>query len=623
MLEAIRKRSAGIVVKALLGLLILSFAMWGIADVFNPSGTDQTLATVGELTVQPEQVRREYQSEIERLSNTFGTRIDAEQARMFGIGRAVVQRIVERTLYDLGAKDLGIQVSDDLVRSNIRTHSGFKNAKGEFERARFEQTLQSNRLSEATYVELTRGDIGRTQYLSMVNTVPLAPRRLLNSLYRHRNEKRIAETVTFNYDAVTGVAEPDDATLAKFHEENARNYTAPEYRKLTFISLTAADLAREIAVSDDAIATSYEERLSEFSEPEKRTLQQLRFKDEASAKAAHARLKTGDNFLKVAKELADMDKKATQLGDMKKCELLPGLAEAAFGLDTDTFTQPLKSVLGWHILRLNGVIPARQKTLEEMSTELKTQIAAEKAIDSLYNLANRMEDELGGGASLEETALALNLPLKKQGELDSKGLTPAGTRVDGLPEGKFLEVAFATGQGQESILSEAGNDGYFIVRVDAVSEPELRPLGSIRNQVVDNWKSRQRQELAQKEAEVLVTALKSGGEIASLASQKGLSVTTTGPIARNGGGPLPREMVSRLFDAKIGESVTGPASKGYMVARMKSSVAADPIADVDKVKKLGDELNNAIRSDLMSQLANGLGKRFPVSINSEAVNAQF
>ena len=92
MLGAIRKRSGGIVVKGLLGLLILSFAMWGIADVFSPSGSDQNLAKVGDVEIHPDQVRRDYQREVDRLSRTIGMPLTSEQARMFGIGRSVVQR---------------------------------------------------------------------------------------------------------------------------------------------------------------------------------------------------------------------------------------------------------------------------------------------------------------------------------------------------------------------------------------------------------------------------------------------------------------------------------------------------------------------------------------------------
>ena len=623
MLEAIRKRSAGIVVKSLLGLLILSFAMWGIADVFNPSGRDQTLATIGEIEVQPEQVRREYQREIERLSTAFGTRLDAEQARMFGIGQAVVQRLVERSLYDLGARELGILVNDDLVRRDIRNFSGFKNANGEFERARFSQVLQSNRLSEGAYIEMTRNDIARKQYLSMINSKTLAPKQLARALYTYRNEQRIAETVTFKYDAVSSVAEPDTAALTKFHNDNAQSYTAPEYRNLTFISLTAEEIAKEMAISDDTIATAYEERIGECSEPEKRDLLQIRFKDEASAGAGYDRLQAGDDFLKIAKELADMEPEATQLGSMKQSELLPGLAEAAFGLVPEGYTKPLKSVLGWHILRLKSIQAARSKSLEEVTPELEKTIAAEQAIDSLYNLANRMEDHLGGGSSLEETALALNLTLKKQADVSKTGMTPAETKVSGLPAGNFLEVAFSTPNGQESSLTEAGDDGYFIVRVDNVTESALRPLESVRANVVAGWQDQKRREIAQKSADALIEKINSGGDFAKLAAEKGLSVTSREPVGRNGGQGLPRDLISGLFEAKIGKAVAAAGGDGYIVALLKETLSANPIADADKVKALSGELSNSIRGDLMSQLAQGLRQWYPVSVNAEAINAQF
>ncbi len=624
MLEAIRKRSAGIVVKGLLGLLILSFAMWGIADVFSPSGTNYTLATVGDVEVQPEQVQREYNREIERLSNAFGTRLDAEQARAFGLGQAVVQRVVERILYDLGAQDLGVTVSDDLIRDNIRNSRAFKNSSGAFERIRFDQVLQSNRLSESQYVELTRSDIARSQFLSLFEGASMTPKRLTDRLYAHRNEKRVAETVTFRYDATDIISEPDDAALKKFHEDNAQAYTAPEYRTLTFISLTADEIAKEIAVSDDAIAQMYEDRLDEFTDPEKRDLQQIRFNDEAAAKSAHDRLKTGDDFLKVAQELAQMDEAAVKLGEMKKSELMPGLADPAFGLEIGGFTKPLKSVLGWHILRLKGVTAEHKKNLEDVSADLKNQIAAEEAIDSLYSLANRLEDELGGGSSLEEAALALNLPLKKQGDIDAKGLTPADTEVSGLPGGKFLDVAFSTSPDQESALTEAGDDGYFIIRVDSTTEPALKSLDSVRGAVADAWKAQQRRELAEKSAETLVYGLKAGGDFTKLADDMGLTISTSQPVNRSGAGSiLPRDLVGSLFKAKIGETVSAPGNDGHVVAKLKEAIAANPVVDAEQVKKLGGELNDAIRGDLMNQLASGLRQRFPVTINTEAINSQF
>jgi peptidyl-prolyl cis-trans isomerase D len=624
MLGAIRKRSGGIVVKGLLGLLILSFAMWGIADVFSPSGSDQNLAKVGDVEIHPDQVRRDYQREVDRLSRTIGLRLTSEQAQVFGIGRSVVQRAVERTLYDLAAMDLGILASDMLVRGDIRNQPSFKNVDGKFERARFDQVLQSNRLTEAGFVNIARGDLVRSMYLSLVNNVPLTPESMNTAIYTFRNEQRIAETVTFDYSAVTNIPAPDENALVKFHEVNAETFTAPEYRKLTFISLTAEEISQEIAVSDDAIAEAFEERMEEFSEPEKRTLQQIRFEDETTAKQAHSKLKAGNDFAMVAKELANMSAEATELGDMKKTELMPSLAEAAFALEKNEFSAPLKSVLGWHILRLKDITPARQKSLAEAKPELKQQIAAESSIDSLYKLASRLEDELGGGARLEEAAQSLSLQLTRQSEVDKKGRTPEGLLVNDLPGGAFLEVAFSTSNGEESLLTEFGDDGYFIVRVDGVTEPALKSLDSVRTSVTNAWHAQQRRQIAQKNGEAMIASLNAGGDIVKLAKEKGLTVSLTQPISRTGdGGALSGEAVKQLFEAKTGFSIGAAGKENYTVARVKQTVTANPTADIGKLEATSKKLSQSIRNDLLNQLANALQQRYPVTINTAAINELF
>ena len=624
MLGAIRKRSGGIIVKALLGLLILSFAMWGVADVYSPGGADQKLAEVGNVEILPKHVRNNYQREIERLSGIFGTQITPDQARMFGVGQSVVKRAVERKLFDLAAEDLGILASDMLVRKNIRNEPSFKNADGDFERARFEQVLQSNRMTEANFVNMARDDIVRSMFLSIFNDVPLSTAGMARRLYASRNEQRIAETVTFEYASITQVPAPNEADLIKFHKTNEPLYTTPEYRELTFISLNTKEISKEISVSDDAISLAYKDRLGDFSEPEKRNLDQIRFKDENTAKRAHSQLKEGIDFVKVAKDFANMSPKATQLGYMKKTELMPALAEAAFSIKINDFTVPLKSALGWHILRLKEISQARQKSLAEATPVLKKQIADELAIDSLYKLANQLEDELGGGASLEEVAQSLNLKLSQQKKIDNKGKTPSGELVNNLPGGSFLEVAFSTNSGEESFLTEVGDDGYFVVRVDGVTEPALKSLESVRTRVTEAWYSQQRRKIAKQSGENLIKSLNAGGKIKELARAKRLEVKQTGPISRTGGGgTLSIEAVKKLFDAKKGFSIGHANADNFTVARLKNIIIPNPDENIKKLKATSDKLSQSIRNDLLNQLSTGLKQKYPVSINTEAINELF
>ncbi|NQV47766.1 MAG: SurA N-terminal domain-containing protein [Rhodospirillaceae bacterium] len=622
MLGAIRKRSAGIVVKTLLGMLILSFALWGVADVFSPGGGDNSVATVGDAKIGPEQLRREYQREIERLSNALGTPLNDEQARMFGIVDGVLNRIVDRSLYDLAASGLGILVTDNIVRDDIRHFPGFKNENGEFDRNRFQQLLFSNRLSETAYVDMMRGDVRRAQLLSIFDggeiSTPMA-----ETLYRHRNEKRIAESVSILMSSITDIPEPTEEDLAKYHKDNAGRYTAPEFRSLTAISLKAADLAKEIAVADEAVAAAYEDRLNEFSTPEMRTLEQIRLSDEEGAKKAHSLLGTGEKFAKVAKDLADMSDTDIELGQMSKAQMPPELADVAFNLVEGGYTAPIKTVLGWHILRLVSIEPAKQKPLSDVREKIATEIATEQALDALYGLANKLEDELGSGSTLEDAARAFNLPLVMIADIGRDGSDRNGKLVENLPGSEFIGAAFNTPEGMESQLTEAGSDGYFIVRVDQVTAPQLTPLADVRNEVSEDWKKAKRAELAKQQADAMVEKINGGEDLFKLAADKGLKVTTTAPFLRSGSGDLSTGLVDALFDIQKGKSVTDISGEAYVVARVKEIVTVNAAADQAAVTKVGNELATSLRSDLMDQLARGLRTYYPVSINNQAVNAQF
>ena len=104
MLEAIRKRSASLVVKLLLLLLVLSFALWGVADVFSPGRDENWAAEVGGVVIPTQDLNDAYQNELRRLRPLLGTAIDAEQAQALGLPERALTQVISRALLDLGAK---------------------------------------------------------------------------------------------------------------------------------------------------------------------------------------------------------------------------------------------------------------------------------------------------------------------------------------------------------------------------------------------------------------------------------------------------------------------------------------------------------------------------------------
>ncbi len=622
MLDAIRKRSASILVKLLFGLLILSFAAWGIGDVIRGGVGEATVATVGDLEVPAQEIAAEVQREMSRLRAASGGRIDAEQARALGVIEAVVGRVVERTLVDLAAWDLGLTVSDTVVRNQIQSMPEFRGSLGTFDRERFHQLLYSNGWTEDRYVALVRQDLARRQLMGSVAAGVTVPEALVDTVFRHRGERRIAETVRIADTTMPDPGQPDTEALDRVHRENADRFTAPELRRLTVVTVMAEDLAKEIAVPEADVQAAFEERADEFRQPERRTLEHIRTDDEATARRAHEELLKGRDFAEVGREVAGLEPAMLALGTTTRDQLLPALANASFDMPRGGISPPVQSPLGWHVLRVVGIERAREQPLEEVRAVLAAELAREKAIDALFDLSNRLEDALAGGATLEEAAASLDLALTRIDAIDPSGSDANGNPIARLPPGdRFLPVAFATEDTTQSPLTEAGDDGYFVLRVDAVTPPALRPLADVRDQVAELWRARQRAEAAEQAGRQLIERLEGGAALSAVAAERGLAVTTTEPFTRagDGAGDLPDALLESLFSAQPGDAAQARADGATVVARLVAVRAANPSAEAAAVEAVRREMVEAVRGDVMAQLSAALRVRYPVSINPNAV----
>ncbi len=623
MLEAIRKRTGSFIVKLLGGVLIMGFVAWGVGDVVTGNVSRVTIASVGSVDIRPQDVSAEYRRELNRLRAILGSQFDSQQARAMGLPNRVVNTVVQRTLYSLGAGDLGVAISDGLVNSEIRKDSAFKNAMGQFDRMQFQQVIRNSNLTESRYAALVRQDLIRGQYLSAIDTDAAAPDALVHALYRHRREQRVAEVLRIANTATDDPGVPDADALAKYHKENADRFTAPETRALSVITLDVGELAKEVAVSDQAIRDAYDDRADEFTQPERRRLQQMVLKDEAAAKRAHARLSEGVAFAVVAKEDAGTDEKSIDMGQVSRQDLpVPELTEPVFALAAGAFSAPVQSPLGWHILRVTDIEPGRAKTLEEVREGLLADLAREKAVDSMFALANRLEDTLGGGATLEEAAAELSLRLTKYAAIDAAGRDADERPVKGLPGGTFLRTVFVTEEGIDSPLTDTGSDGYFILRVDGISPAALKPLDKVRDEAVGAWKKEQRRQAAKKIAEEVTQKLTDGEDIFAIAAAMKLKVTTTAPFERVATGKvdLPATLVTKLFGVNPRQAAMAEGADEYLIARLKEVRVGNPAGDSEGVKAIRQQISQSVGGDLLAQLGNALRQRYPISINRQAVD---
>ncbi len=624
MLIQMRTKVAKVLVGLLFSLLILSFAVWGIGDIFRPGRQATAVAEVGGIKITQAEFSRDLAREMNNLRQRFGVNFDVAQAQALGIVDQIIQQMITRALFEQQAEELRMIVGDDEVLRRIHEQPVFRNEEGNFDRFRFEQVLRSNSLSEPQFIASLSGDIKRQHIMDAITGTGAAPRALAESLYAYQQERRVAETLRVGRDSLPELRAPSEADLEKIHGEHADRFQAPEYRNITLIRLQAEDLAKEVSLSEEDLRAEFEARQEEFRVPEKRAVEQIVYLDETAASDAKRQLKGGMAFAEVSRSTQGRD--PVNLGLMSRDDMaaqLPVLADAAFALDAGASSAPVQSPFGWHILHVAKIEPGKEPDFDAVRDELAGDLAMREAVDRMVEIANELDAELGSGATFEEAAELLQLELRRLPAIDAAGKDPAGAAVPGLPPlGEFSQAVFQTEPGQDSLLTETRDGNYFAVRVDGITPAVTRPLDEVRDEVAALWKDLEEDRLARERAEALAKRIEDGEAMAAVAEAEGLSVTVTDPVTRQQtetAGLPSRELAAKLFEIDKGEVTTAAAQDGYLVARLTEIQPANLSAEAEAVAGLQETLAGSLQSDLLSGFISALREQTGVRVYERVV----
>jgi peptidyl-prolyl cis-trans isomerase D len=263
--------------------------------------------------------------------------------------------------------------------------------------------------------------------------------------------------------------------------------------------------------------------------------------------------------------------------------------------------------------------------LFEVKAELKKSIATEKAVDALYNLSNNFEDELGSGSTIEEAAKRLNFTIRKISAVNAKGFNMANKKIQGLNPA-ILQVAFSTEQDQDSALTDFGDSGYFILHVNGIRVPVLRPFKKIRSDIESAWRLNQQAIAAEKKVQSLINRLKQATTLAGIAKELNVKIQTSSEFLRTGAGlkiQLPGELISVLFKAKGKDVVSAATDNASFIAQIQTINPANLDTNKKGLAALKQQLQENITNDMSIQFANALRKKLGVTINSATVDSAF
>jgi peptidyl-prolyl cis-trans isomerase D len=593
--------------------LALSFAVWGIADIFRGS-TDTNVVTVGSTAIPYDQYVRDYQNVLRNESQQSGQDITAEMARKTGLADASLDKIINRTAIDNVVSDMGLTISDADVSSRVRSMPVFKGPLGTFDKTTFDRALQGRGFTEESFVAGVRGDMAREQLLGPIENGFDIPAGYAHALFTFSTERRAAEYILLTRQSLGAIQPPSDSVLAAYVKSHVDRFSTPEYRDATVAIIGPEDVAPGIKVTDAQLHNEYEIRKSTYVIPEKRDVQQLSFNNEASAKAARAKIDSGSTFDQIA---FASKKTIDERGTVSKDDLGP-LGADVFALPEGGVTQPLKNFSSWVLLHVTKITPGKSTSFDEARPELTKSLTDQLVHAKLDDASNAYGDAANSGDDVPQAAQKAGMHVIRIRAVDAKGMTPEGIRAALPDDPELLGQIFSSEVGEPGDAFQTKTSHVYVVSVEGVTPPKPKSLDAVRADATQAWMAEQIAKLLEQRAAALATEASRNGDLRAVA-QKLESPILFGPALER---DKPNEtfsaaLIAKLFQVPPHGIVYGPTTRrdGYLVARV-TGVMHPPLPEASPGFRRGMQvLAGQVADDIALALAQDARAKQGVKIN--------
>ncbi|MFY8349039.1 SurA N-terminal domain-containing protein [Pseudoalteromonas sp. SSM20] len=556
MLERIREGSQGATAKVILTLVILSFALAGIGSYLGQP-TETPVATVNGKEISQMSFARAYENERSRLEQQFGeyfSQIASDPAYTARMRENVIQRLVQQELQMQLAQELGLRVSDEAIKKEIRNIPAFQVA-GEFNNDRYLQVIRQMNYQPDGFRDYLRKEMTLNQLASALIATDFTLENELAATVKLQNQLRDIESVTLsaaNFKSEVTVSEDE---IKEYYQLNQNQFMAPEMVALDYIELKGTELPLEEAVTDAEIAANYEENKALYMEPERRRVAHIlveNLEDDAAAQAKAeeilAELQNGADFAAVAKEKSDDLVSAEIGGDLEWIDrdmMDPEFEAAAFALENvGDLSEVVKSEFGYHIIKLTDYEPEQVKQLADVSAEIKAQLELDKRLNHFYEVQTRVADLAFEVAdSLTDAAEAAGVEVKSTG-LFSRNNAPAP-----LNNPKVLNTAFSVEileDGVNSELIEVADEHIVFIRAKEHKAAAVKPLEEVSAGIQLTLENQKASELAKEKAQELYASLQAGTALSDIAAKANAEVVATAGVKRQSFAPS-YEVVQAVF----------------------------------------------------------------------------
>ncbi len=578
----------------LVTVICIPFALFGIGSYFSGGGPDYAAKVNGE-KVSLGAFQNAYQTENARMRQMFGGQIPEGFNSVSMIGNQAMNSVITQEVLRQSTVDNGFAVSDESVASNLFAIEAF-NVDGKFDPERYQMQLQSMGVSAAEFEEQYRVDLVMQQLQnSIVSTGFSLPdeERLVKSL---RDQKRNLSYISMDLAKKAETIEVSDEDIATYYDDNVSQYNNPEKVIVEYIELNIDDLKADIEVTDADLNGYYDANKTQWVAPELRDASHILLsldsdasdskveEKQAEALALIERLNSGESFEDLAREFSDDTGSAENggsLGEFGEGVMVPAFEEAAFSMAVGELSAPVRSDFGFHIIRLDNIIGERGKSFEEVKEEVEDLFRAEAAENRFYEVSEQLQNAAYENSdSLEPAAEETGLQVETSDWIDS-------TTTEGLGSNRQVLAAALTddvlNNGLNSETVELGEYHSVVLRTLEHEPPSPKPLDEVKADIQLAMQNERATEQLTELANKIVEDLAAGGDPAEIAGANEAEYHETQSVSRSST-EVDRELVRTVFTMPKPDT-TGPVyetvttSDGNMAVAIFSGVETSEASD--------------------------------------------
>jgi len=619
---------------ALVAIVVTGFGTGGVGGIGSMTGTGSPTETVA--TVEGKAIPANEVSDLvtRQFAAARAQQPDLTMEAFLAQGvfeQSLNQLIASAALRDF-ASERGLAVSEEMIDDRIRNAEIFRNFAGQFDMNLYRQYLLEQQMSDALLRDNLRGESLQRQLVSPVAIGARPPQNVARQYANLMLERRRGTVALIRADAVAAGINPSDAEIAEFYRRNRGAFTVPERRVIKYAVLGFEQVGQAGAATDAEVRQVYQANSGRFGARETRSLQHVVLPSEADARAFVQRVQGGTSFADAAaqagfapRDISFADQSREQFGEATTA----AVAAAAFAAAQGAVAGPVRSELGFHVVRVERITGTPARSLDSARPEIVAFIEQRKRVDALGELITRIEDRLAEDESFDQIVRAERLTVVTTPAIAANGRPIGGGSFQPAAELQpLLEVAFGIDPEELVPIVEQiePNRRFALLHVQSVEPAAPAPLAQVRDRVRAALVRSRALARARTIAEGVARQI-NGGTAAGAAFAAAQPRPQTQDInvrrleIEPGNGQAPAQPLLVLFSLQQNRAraVEAPDRSGWLIVHHAQRTPGDANSDPRALPAMVQRLSATASEEIAQQFARSVELRSEVSRDEEAI----